>query len=103
MAANPWGKPYARLGPLKNQEARVPGRYTGEVPDSFFDELPEEELGAFGQWLNGGLVMSSRQGYQPRTAQSRDRHCRAGGILQAPGRPVCDRRDRDGGGEALRP
>ena len=41
------GKPYARLVPLKNQEARIPGRYKEEVPDSFFDELPAEELDAW--------------------------------------------------------
>jgi prevent-host-death family protein len=38
------GKPYARLVPLRSQEARVPGRYKDEIPDSFFDELPAEEL-----------------------------------------------------------
>lgn len=41
------GKPYARLVPLKNQEARVPGRYKDEIPDSLFDELPAEEKDAW--------------------------------------------------------
>jgi prevent-host-death family protein len=38
------GKPYARLLPLKEQEDRQPGRYRENVPESFFHELPEEEL-----------------------------------------------------------
>ncbi|HKJ85900.1 MAG TPA: type II toxin-antitoxin system prevent-host-death family antitoxin [Spirochaetia bacterium] len=41
------GKPYARLVPLESQEERVPGRYAEEVPESFFDELPKEELDAW--------------------------------------------------------
>lgn len=41
------GRPYARLVPLKSREDRLPGRYAEEVPDSFFDELPEEELDAW--------------------------------------------------------
>lgn len=41
------GKPYARLMPLKAAEKkpRQPGLLKGwNVPDSFFDPLPEEEL-----------------------------------------------------------
>ena len=41
------GKPYARLVPLESQKDRVPGRYAEEVPESFFDQLPEEELDAW--------------------------------------------------------
>jgi prevent-host-death family protein len=38
------GKPYARLVPLEPPQERTPGRYTEEIPDSFFEPLPEEEL-----------------------------------------------------------
>ncbi|MDC7222207.1 MAG: type II toxin-antitoxin system prevent-host-death family antitoxin [Spirochaetales bacterium] len=38
------GKPYARLVPLKPEKERIPGRYPGKVPASFFEDLPEEEL-----------------------------------------------------------
>ncbi|MFP4409690.1 MAG: type II toxin-antitoxin system Phd/YefM family antitoxin, partial [Spirochaetaceae bacterium] len=41
------GRPYARLVPLEAKEERVPGRHAEEVPDSFLDELPEEELEAW--------------------------------------------------------
>ncbi len=42
------GKPYARLVPLEEVHERVPGRYAGgSVPESFFEELPPEELGAW--------------------------------------------------------
>lgn len=36
------GKPYARLVPIKTPEERTPGRYTEEIPDSFFGPLPDE-------------------------------------------------------------
>ena len=38
------GKPYARLVPLEPPQERTPGRYTEEIPDSFFKPLPAEEL-----------------------------------------------------------
>ena len=38
------GKPYARLVPLQPPQERMPGRYTEEIPDSFFEPLPDEEL-----------------------------------------------------------
>jgi prevent-host-death family protein len=38
------GKPYARLMPLEKMEERQPGRYPHTIPDSFFDQLPEDEL-----------------------------------------------------------
>lgn len=38
------GKPYARLVPLAPPQERTPGRYSEEIPDSFFEPLPEEEL-----------------------------------------------------------
>lgn len=38
------GKPYARLVPLEPPQERTPGRYPEEIPDSFFGQLPEEEL-----------------------------------------------------------
>ena len=44
------GTPWARLVPLDPQPERVLGRYRdrdGEVPDSFFDPLDEEELAAW--------------------------------------------------------
>jgi prevent-host-death family protein len=41
------GKPYARLMPLQERERRKPGRYKEKVPDSFFQDLPEEELEAW--------------------------------------------------------
>ncbi len=41
------GKPYARLVPLAEPQDRVPGRYVEEVPDSFFDPLPESEIEAW--------------------------------------------------------
>jgi len=41
------GKPYARLLPLRDPELRHPGRYQETVPDSFFEDLPAEELDAW--------------------------------------------------------
>lgn len=38
------GKPYARFVPLQPPQERMPGRYTEEIPDSFFEPLPDEEL-----------------------------------------------------------
>jgi prevent-host-death family protein len=41
------GKPYARLVPLNARETprRQPGKLKGwDIPDGFFDPLPEEEL-----------------------------------------------------------
>ncbi|MBN1959715.1 MAG: type II toxin-antitoxin system prevent-host-death family antitoxin [Deltaproteobacteria bacterium] len=41
------GKPYARLCPLNTLEPRVPGLLHGKLDDSFFDELPADELQAW--------------------------------------------------------
>ena len=41
------GKPYARLMPLENLKPRQAGRYPQKIPDSFFEDLPEEELQAW--------------------------------------------------------
>jgi prevent-host-death family protein len=41
------GKPYARLVPLAAPKAREPGLLKGELGDSFFDELPADELSAW--------------------------------------------------------
>lgn len=41
------GKPYARLLPLETPETVPLGFLQGHVPDSFFDELPEDELRAW--------------------------------------------------------
>jgi len=38
------GKPFAKLVPLERPKERIPGRYPGKIPDSFFEELPDEEL-----------------------------------------------------------
>jgi antitoxin (DNA-binding transcriptional repressor) of toxin-antitoxin stability system len=43
------GKPYARLGPLEPPQERIPGRYQDDIPDSFFEPLPTEELETWGQ------------------------------------------------------
>ena len=43
------GKPFARLVPLEEPKERIPGRYPGKIPDSFFEELPEEELAGWNQ------------------------------------------------------
>lgn len=41
------GKPYARLCPLALPERRKPGLLAGNVGESFFAPLPEEELEAW--------------------------------------------------------
>ena len=42
------GKPWARLMPLASPTGqRQPGGLVGELPDCFFDPLPEEELRAW--------------------------------------------------------
>ena len=41
------GKPMARLVPLEERKERVPGRYAGSVPESFYEGLPESELEAW--------------------------------------------------------
>lgn len=41
------GKPYARLVPLEAPPPRVPNRYHDEIPESFFEPLPDEELDAW--------------------------------------------------------
>ncbi|MFA7566341.1 MAG: type II toxin-antitoxin system prevent-host-death family antitoxin [Alkalispirochaeta sp.] len=41
------GKPWARLVPLQEPEERKPGRYVEDVPDTFFEPLPESELAAW--------------------------------------------------------
>ena len=38
------GKPFAKLVPLDQPQPRIPGRYPEEVPESFFEPLPENEL-----------------------------------------------------------
>ena len=38
------GKPYARLVPLGTRRERTQGRYPDEIPDSFFEPLPNEQL-----------------------------------------------------------
>ena len=43
------GKPYARLVPLEEAKARVPGIAKGRVGKGFFEPLPEEELKAWGE------------------------------------------------------
>ncbi len=42
------GTPYARLVPLEPPTERVPGRYHDNVPNSFFDPLPDGELELWG-------------------------------------------------------
>jgi prevent-host-death family protein len=41
------GVPYARLCPLAQPSPRTPGLLHGQVDDSFFDALPEDELKAW--------------------------------------------------------
>jgi prevent-host-death family protein len=41
------GKPYARLVPLEAARAREPGLLQGELEDTFFDPLPDDELEAW--------------------------------------------------------
>ena len=43
------GKPVARLEPVRKRGRRQPDIFKGkiEIPDSFFDPLPEEELRAW--------------------------------------------------------
>jgi len=42
------GVPWARLAPLEKAQERRPGRYRSEeVPESFFEELPHDELSAW--------------------------------------------------------
>ena len=42
------GEPIARLSPLTQKRARTPGGAEGlEVPDTFFEPLPDEILKAF--------------------------------------------------------
>jgi prevent-host-death family protein len=41
------GKPYAKLVPLDEGKARVPGIVKGRVGKEFFEPLPEEELKAW--------------------------------------------------------
>ena len=40
------GEPYARLVPLAKPEKRQPGLLKGKLEKSFFDPLPDDELGA---------------------------------------------------------
>jgi len=43
------GIPYARMVPLPPEHGqRRPGRLSGRVGEDFFDDLPEEELEAWG-------------------------------------------------------
>lgn len=41
------GKPYARLVPLKESGPRLPGRYRESLPESVFEDLPDDELKAW--------------------------------------------------------
>jgi len=41
------GEPYARLIPLERPRKRKLGFMEGKVDESFFEPLPEEELGAW--------------------------------------------------------
>ncbi len=41
------GTPYARLVPFEPAQTRTPGLLQGQVDDSFFEPLPEEELEAW--------------------------------------------------------
>jgi prevent-host-death family protein len=41
------GTPCARLVPLEAPKPRQPGLLHGEVEETFFDPLPEDELGAW--------------------------------------------------------
>lgn len=41
------GKPYARLVPLEEREARRPGLATGRVTKAFFEPLPEDEIASW--------------------------------------------------------
>lgn len=41
------GTPYARLCPLEPPPVRRPGLLVGEVGESFFEPLPDEELEAW--------------------------------------------------------
>ncbi len=42
------GVPWARLVPLEEATERRPGRYRSEdVPEGFFEDLPDEELAAW--------------------------------------------------------
>lgn len=43
------GRPYARLVPLDDRQARKPGSAKGRVTDAFFEPLPSEELAAWGE------------------------------------------------------
>ena len=42
------GKPYAKLVPVAPVTKRTPGIAKGQVTEEFFDPLPDEELGAWG-------------------------------------------------------
>jgi prevent-host-death family protein len=41
------GKPKAKLVPLESATERISGRYQDRISTTFFDPLPEEELGAW--------------------------------------------------------
>jgi prevent-host-death family protein len=41
------GKPFARLVPLAPPRPRAPGLLEGRVEDTFFDPLPEDEMGGW--------------------------------------------------------
>jgi prevent-host-death family protein len=41
------GKPWARLVPLELPKERLPGRFKDDIPASFFDSLPEDEIQAW--------------------------------------------------------
>jgi prevent-host-death family protein len=43
------GKPFARLCPLAAPAPREPGHLEGDVEDSFFAPLPDEEIDAWEQ------------------------------------------------------
>jgi prevent-host-death family protein len=41
------GKPYAKLGPVRQAAARKPGQLKFRLGDAFFEPLPEEDLRAW--------------------------------------------------------
>jgi prevent-host-death family protein len=53
------GRPYARLVPLEPPRERTPGRYSEEIPDSFFEPLPGEHRDAFDRVMAAQALLES--------------------------------------------
>ena len=53
------GRPYARLVPLEPPQERTPGRYSEEIPDSFFEPLPGEHRDAFDRMMAAQALLES--------------------------------------------